>query len=230
MNSWPESNQVQVLVQNQPVLDTTLNGPFVQEFSFALPPGTAAGNKLTLEIKTTRLSAIAWVRATYAKTLGPRRQAGKSAFYLRAPCWCRIVCFPMERCAAQPFPPYTADGAVRRRPRVSNGTPFFCRCRMGARPYWCWRRKKISGQFLPFKRRNPPPRRRKALDYLIVTSAPFLQGAAQAYAAYGPARPEEGILPSLWNTPPCRIRFLMGYRHPLALKNYLAWLKTGIVL
>ncbi len=123
MNSWPESNQIQVLVQNQPLLDTTLNGPFVQEFSFVLPPGAASAGKVTLEVKTTRLSSIAWVRAAYAKTLGAGTKPESLPFSLDLPTGSASFSFPWS-ISTQAFL-YTDDGGLRREAVMSNGTPFF---------------------------------------------------------------------------------------------------------
>jgi hypothetical protein len=231
MNSWPESNQVQVLIQNQPVLDTTLNGPFVQEFSFALPPGTAVGNKLTLEVKTTRLSAIAWVRAAYAKTLGAGTKPENLPFTFALPAGAASFAFPWSG-AAQPFLLYTADGAVRRETRVSNGTAFFAAAGWAPARTLVLAEEKNIRPISSLQAVQPAVLAPKPLDYLIVTAAPFIQGAAQAYAAYRASAAGGGYSPQAIDFSSLTDPFAYGIpNHPLALKNYLAWLKKqGIAL
>ncbi|MBK6950230.1 MAG: hypothetical protein IPH16_21050 [Haliscomenobacter sp.] len=225
MNSWPESNQIQVLVQNQPILDTTLNGPFVQEFSFTLPPGTAVGSKLTLEVKTTRLSSIAFVGTTYTKSLGAASKAeGGIPFSLAVPGNSSAFSFPWT--LSSPGILYSLNGEARREALVSNGESFFSAAGLATGDTLLLAEEKNIRQIPSLQAVQMASRIPATLDYLIVTAAPFMQGAAQTYAAYRAGAAGGSYSPLAIEFAALQDQFAYGIpRHPLALKNYLEWLK-----
>lgn len=220
LSSWPGNNRLQFLVNGQIQIDSIVRGPSVESITWVLPPGTLINPELHLEIRASVQVSVATIQITYTQQI----QAGsiwKYPFLLEPGATAGLYALDnqpgilLNRTKSCRVPGVLLGDKIvfPLSHSVVSDTLYFI-------PE---QEIRMATALIPFQHHSfllEQP------DYLLITSTPFLEGTAQAYAAYRKQSEGGGFNPLLIDLATVQDYFAYGVDvHPIGIRNLVHYLK-----